>query len=48
MGNLKEKHSERDSPHSKRHRDGVHTVLCDQDARNLVVSRIECDIQEDC
>ena len=40
MWNRNEKHSEHDSPHSKRHRDGVHTVLCDCDARNHVVSRM--------
>ena len=40
MWNPKEKHSEHDSSHSKRHRDGVHTVLCGLDARNLVVPRM--------
>ena len=40
MWNPKEKHSERDPLHGKRHRDGVHTVLCDCDASNLVVSRM--------
>ena len=48
MGILKEKRPELDPPHSKKSRDGVHTVLCDLDARILLASANESDIHEVC
>ena len=48
MWNPKEKHSEHDSSHSKRHRDGVHIVLCGLDAKKPCCFENECDIHKDC
>ena len=48
MGILKEKRPELDPPHSKKSRDGVHTVLCDLDARIQVASANKSDIHQAC
>lgn len=48
MGIPKEKRSDFEPPYSKRSRDGVHTVLCDFDARILVASDDESGIHEVC
>ena len=48
MGNPREKQFELDHPHSKRHRDGVHTVFCDSNAQTLVASESKCAIHKVC
>ena len=48
MGVPKEKRPNLDPPHSKRSRDGAHTVSCDLDAKIVVASQMEPDIYEVC
>lgn len=48
MGISKEKRHELDPPHSRRSRDGVHTIFYDFDARTVVASENEHHIHELC